>query len=74
MPVKINDVAHRAGVSSATVSRVLSDKPHVSDDLRQRVLAAVDELGYTPSRVARSLRLQHSSIIGLIISDIQNPF
>ena len=74
MSVKISDVARRAGVSSATVSRVLADKPHVSDDLRQRVLAAVDELGYTPSRVARSLRVRRSTIIGLIISDIQNPF
>jgi len=74
MSVKISDVARRAGVSSATVSRVLTNKPHVSDSLRERVLTAVEELGYTPSRVARSLRVQRSNIIGLIISDIQNPF
>ncbi|MBK8796061.1 MAG: substrate-binding domain-containing protein [Anaerolineales bacterium] len=54
--------------------RVLSGKPYVSDALRQRVLETIQELDYRPSRVARSLRVQRSSIIGLIISDIQNPF
>lgn len=71
---KIEDVARLAGVSTATVSRVLSGKPYVSDDLRRRVLETIQELNYRPSRVARSLRVQRSSIIGLIISDIQNPF
>ncbi len=72
--VSIKDVAQRAGVSSATVSRVLADKPHVRPELRGRVWEAVEELGYQPNRVARSLRAQKSEIIGLIISDIQNPF
>src|SRR5215212_2757483 len=74
MTARIKDVAARAGVSSATVSRVLSNKPHVSEKARRRVLAAIEELDYQPSRVARSLRVQRSRIIGLIISDIQNPF
>jgi DNA-binding LacI/PurR family transcriptional regulator len=74
MPAKIEDVARQAGVSTATVSRVLSGKPYVSDDLRERVMGAVHDLNYRPSRVARSLRVQRSSIIGLIVSDIQNPF
>jgi DNA-binding LacI/PurR family transcriptional regulator len=74
MPAKIEDVARQAGVSTATVSRVLSGKPYVSDDLRERVMSAVQDLNYRPSRVARSLRIQRSSIIGLIVSDIQNPF
>ncbi|MBW7881095.1 MAG: LacI family DNA-binding transcriptional regulator [Caldilineaceae bacterium] len=74
MAVKIEDVARYAGVSTATVSRVLSGKQHVSQELRERVLAAIQDLNYRPSRVARSLRIQRSSIIGLIISDIQNPF
>lgn len=74
MPAKIEDVARQAGVSTATVSRVLSGKPYVSDDLRERVMSAVQDLNYRPSRVARSLRVQRSSIIGLIVSDIQNPF
>lgn len=74
MSAKIEDVARQAGVSTATVSRVLSGKPYVSDAVRQRVLEAIQTLSYRPSRVARSLRVQRSSIIGLIISDIQNPF
>src|SRR5215216_1196139 len=74
MTARIKDVAARAGVSSATVSRVLSNKPHVSAEVRRRILAAIEELDYQPSRVARSLRAQRSRIIGLIISDIQNPF
>lgn len=74
MAASIKDVAQLAGVSSATVSRVLAQKPHVREDVRQRVLQAVKKLGYQPSRVARSLRVRSSQIIGLIISDIQNPF
>ncbi len=74
MPSSIQDVARLAGVSSATVSRVLSGKPHVRDNVKKRVLNAVKELNYRPSRVARSLRNRSSQIIGLIISDIQNPF
>ncbi|MCA9836707.1 MAG: LacI family DNA-binding transcriptional regulator [Trueperaceae bacterium] len=74
MASRIKDVARLAGVSSATVSRVLANKPHVRDSVKNRVLAAVNELGYEPNRVARSLRVQRSSIIGLIISDVQNSF
>jgi DNA-binding LacI/PurR family transcriptional regulator len=74
MPTTIKDVALRAGVSSATVSRVLTGKTHVREAVRQRVLTAVQELGYKPSRVARSLRVRRSQIIGLIISDIQSQF
>jgi DNA-binding LacI/PurR family transcriptional regulator len=74
MPAKLEDVARRAGVSTATVSRVLADKPHVSAVMRKRVLTAIEELDFRPSRVARSLRAQRSQVLGLIISDIQNPF
>ena len=74
MAASIKEVAQLAGVSSATVSRVLAGKPHVRAEVRQRVLQAVKQLGYQPSRVARSLRVRSSQIIGLIISDIQNPF
>lgn len=70
----IKDVAESAGVSTATVSRVLSDKPHVRPEIRERVMAAVDALSYRPNRVARSLRVQKTNIIGLIVSDIRNPF
>ncbi len=74
MAASIKDVANLAGVSSATVSRVLAQKPYTSEIVRRRVLKAVKELGYQPSRVARSLRVRSSQIIGLIIPDIQNPF
>src|SRR6266705_7055970 len=72
--VSIKDVAEAAGVSTATVSRVLSNGLHVRPEVRERVLAEVERLGYRPNLVARSLRSQHSNMIGLIVSDIRNPF
>ncbi len=72
--VSIKDVAEAAGVSTATVSRVLSNGLHVRPEVRERVLATVERLGYRPNLVARSLRSQQSSTIGLIVSDISNPF
>lgn len=72
--VKIKDVADAAGVSTATVSRVLANKPHVRQEVKERVMEVVNELNYRPNRVARSLRSRKSSIIGLIVSDIENPF
>ena len=72
--VKIKDVADSAGVSTATVSRVLANKRHVRQEVKERVMKVVNELNYRPNRVARSLRSQKSTIIGLIISDIENPF
>lgn len=74
MALSIKDVAQKAGCSIATVSRVLAGKGYISDDARQKVEAAVKELGYRPNRVARSLRAQKSRVIGLILSDIRNPF
>lgn len=68
------DVAERAGVSVATVSYVLNHGPRpVSSDTRIRVETAIAELGYYPNEMARSLRLQQSSTIGLIIPNIINP-
>lgn len=72
--VTIDDVAKLAGVSNSTVSRVLNKKEYVKESTRNRVYDAVAQLGYKPSRIARSLRANASQIIGLIISDIQNPF
>jgi len=71
--VQIKDVAARAGVSSATVSRVLNGDQRVSSARRERVLAAIEELGYQPNRVARSLRRRYTDTIGVVISDIENP-
>jgi LacI family transcriptional regulator, fructose operon transcriptional repressor len=70
----IKDVANEASVSTATVSRVLSNKPYISTAVRDRVMAAVQKLGYRPNQVARSLRSQQSTAIGLIVSDVCNPF
>jgi LacI family fructose operon transcriptional repressor len=72
--VSIKDVAESAGVSTATVSRVLAAKPHVRREVRDHVMKVVKELGYTPNRVARNLRSRKSTVIGLIVSDIENPF
>lgn len=70
----IKDVATAAGVSTATVSRVLANKPHIRAEVRSRVLAAVNSLEYRPNLVARNLRSQQSTTLGLIVSDIRNPF
>ncbi len=70
----IYDVAARAGVSAATVSRVLNGRGTVSPDLAERVTAAVQELSYRPNGVARNLRRRATTVWGLIISDIGNPF
>lgn len=70
----IKNVAMRAGVSTSTVSRVLSNKPYVSEDVRTRVMDAIRELDYRPNQVARSLRSQQSTTLGLIVSDVCNPF
>jgi LacI family transcriptional regulator len=70
----IKDVAARAGVSVATVSRVLNEHPAVRPGTRDRVLMAMTELGYRPNGVARSLRTHQTRTIGLVISDVLNPF
>ncbi len=70
--VTINDVAEHAGVSRSTVSRVLNNQHYVAAEVRERVLNAVDVLGYQPNRAARRLRANQSDLLGLIIPDIQN--
>ena len=70
----MRDVAERAGVSITSVSHVINETRPVSDELRQRVLDAMDELGYQPNRLARSLRRGRTRTIGLIIPDSANPF
>ena len=59
---------------SSSVSRVLANKPYIRSELRERVMKAVEELGYRPNRVALSLRNQQSNPISLIVADIRNPF
>lgn len=69
----MRDVAERAGVSTATVSRVLNGSPTVQEDYRVRVTEAIAELGYRPNRLARNLRRQNAEMIGVVVSDIENP-
>ncbi len=68
------DVAARAGLSIASVSRVLNGSEQTSADARERVLRAASELDYSIDRRARALRLQKSQTIGLIAADAKNPF
>ena len=70
----IKDVAKAAGVSTATVSRVLANSAIIKPETRERVLEAIAQLNYRPNLIARSLRVQKSARIGLVVSDIRNPF
>lgn len=70
----ISDVANMLGVSKATVSRAINGNPGVGDELRKRVLDLVDEIGYRPNTIAKSLIKGHVNIIALILGDIRNPF
>lgn len=70
----IYDVARQAQVSAATVSRVLNGRSTVEPVLAERVLAAVDDLGYRLNAVARNLRKRQTSLWAVIISDVENPF
>ena len=72
--VTIRDVASSSRVSTATVSRVISGDGYVSAATRERVLQSIEELGYSPSFAAQSLRTKKSTVIGLVITDIKNPF
>ena len=73
-PMRIKDVAREAGVSTATVSHVINKTRHVSDETRARVLGAIERCGYYPDAHARQLASGRSNTLGLIISDISNPF
>jgi len=72
--VSIRDVAGRAGVSVGTVSNVLNRPEVVSPATRERVLAAISDLGFVRNESARQLRAGHSRTIGLVVLDIANPF
>ncbi len=73
-PATIREVAARAGVSTATVSRSLRGGAGVEPATRQKVEVAARELRYRPSGVARSLKLRATSTLGLIVTDIENPY
>lgn len=70
MTVTIKDVAKMAGVSISTVSRVINDSKPVSPEARRKVLHAIENLGYEPNEIARSLVTRKSNLIGIIVDDI----
>lgn len=74
MLATIKDVAGAAGVSVATVSRVLNDNGYVHEDTRTKVMLAMEKLNYYPNEVARSLYKRESRLVGLLLPDITNPF
>ena len=71
---RIKDVARAAGVSTATVSHVINGTKYVTDETRKRVLDAVERCEYHPNAHARSLASGRSNMLGLLVSDISNPF
>lgn len=73
-PTTIQDVAKQAGVSVSTVSRVLNDKDDVAPDTYEKVRGVIQQLGYTSSLAARSMRSRRTNVIGLIIPDVEDPF
>ncbi|MUG69418.1 LacI family DNA-binding transcriptional regulator [Paenibacillus validus] len=70
----INDVALKAGVSVTTVSRVLNNRGYISEATRRKVYECMDELGYRPNEIARSLLKKQSNLIGLILPSVSHPF
>jgi LacI family transcriptional regulator len=72
--VTLVDVANASGLSRATVSLVLRDSPLVAEETRQRVQEAMQDLGYVYHRAAANLRSHKSHTVGLVVSDITNPF
>ena len=72
--VTIKDVAREAGVSISTVSRVMNNSAPVDETMRQRVLEAMELIGYTPNLVARSLKSNDSSLVAYVVSNTADPF
>src|SRR5437870_10439357 len=72
--MRIKDIAREAGVSTATVSHVINKTKYVSDPTREKVQSAIKKFDYHPNAHAQSLALGRSKIIGLLVSDISNPF
>lgn len=72
--VTMSDVAEMAGVSVASVSNALNDRPGLSPQVRSRILAVADGMGYRANTLAQELRKGHSRTIGLSVVDLSNPF
>ncbi|GAA0750641.1 MULTISPECIES: LacI family DNA-binding transcriptional regulator [Clostridium] len=74
MAVTIDDIAKKAGVSSATISRVLNNSSYVKEETKERVLKVIEEMNYVPSAIARSLSKRETNTIGIIVPDITNSY
>lgn len=74
MPATLRDVAEKAQVSVRTVSNVVSGYEHVSDRMKARVLAAIEELDYRPNPVARTLRTGRTGVLALVVPEIDVPY
>ena len=72
--VSITDIARVAEVSPSTVSRALSDHPRISDETKERICQLAEEMGYTPSLLARSLVTQDTATIGVVITEASDPY
>jgi DNA-binding LacI/PurR family transcriptional regulator len=74
MPVRLKEIADDLGISMITVSKVLRDKPDVSEQTRRRVLQRVKEVNYRPNMMARGLASGKSYTVGLIVPDLVHTF
>lgn len=72
--ITIYDIAREAGVSASTVSRVLTNKARVRPEKRERILKLIEKYNFTPNAMARGLVDTRSKVIGIIVSDVRNPF
>lgn len=70
----VREIAKRANVAPGTVSRVINDKGYISEETREKVRRALEEMEYTPNELARSLSLSRSLCIGILVTDISHPF
>jgi LacI family transcriptional regulator len=73
-PVTLADLAREAGTSASTASRARSGRGYVSADVRDRLLAVADRLGYVPNASARTLKQRRSRVVGVVVSDLGNQF
>src|SRR5437763_10851646 len=73
-PATLADIARAAGTSPSTASRAISGRGYVAADVRDRLLEAAERLGYVPNASARTLKQRTSRVIGVVVSDLSNPF
>lgn len=74
MPVTISDIAKKANVSTATVSRMMNASGYVKEETRERILKAIDTLNYRPNAAAVSLSKQQTNVVGVMVPSIGNPY